>query len=288
MDWFIVDGNRQKMDGGAMFGNAPKALWSRWFDCDESNRVDLACHCLVIKTDELTILMDTGVGAFMDPKYASRYGVEQADNVLISNLASKGVAEGDVDYVILSHLHFDHVGGLLPDWPGIEDEDWSPLFPNAKYVLGERQFERALAPHPRDRASYTPGVPAKLKETGRLTLLREDDPHIPELDGVVSFEFSDGHTPGLLHGIVNTGDEILFFASDMISGPAWVHCPIVTGYDRYPELLIDEKRQVLERAVAGNWILVYDHDPAVSASRIIFDDDKGKFTVGEIVEKKEW
>ena len=142
MEWFIVDGNRQKMDGGAMFGNAPKALWSRWFDCDESNRVDLACHCLVIKTDELTILMDTGVGAFMDPKYASRYGVEQADNVLISNLASKGVAEGDVDYVILSHLHFDHVGGLLPDWLGsVLPCQWG----------GSRRLALSLKPNPLPR-----------------------------------------------------------------------------------------------------------------------------------------
>ncbi|MDP6524299.1 MAG: MBL fold metallo-hydrolase [Kiritimatiellia bacterium] len=287
MDWSIVEGNRQKMDGGAMFGNAPKALWSRWHDCDSENRIDLLCHCLVVRTEGFTAIMDTGVGAFMDPKYASRFGVEQSENVLLSNLAAKGIAESDVDYVILSHLHFDHVGGILPDWPGIESEDWSPLFPNAKYVLAERQWERAQDPHPRDRASYTPGVPEKLMETGRLVLLRDDDPLIPELDGIISFEFSDGHTPGLLHAIVQADGETLFFASDMISGPAWVHCPIVTGYDRNPELMIDEKRQVLERAVAGNWIVIYDHDPVVAASRIVFDESKGKFSAGEIVKGTE-
>jgi glyoxylase-like metal-dependent hydrolase (beta-lactamase superfamily II) len=283
MEWFIVEGNRQKMDGGAMFGNAPKALWSKWYDCDADNRIDLACHCLVVKTDTLAVVIDTGIGAFMEPKYAQRYGVEQAENVLFANLAAKGIAATDLDYVILSHLHFDHVGGVLPDWPGIESPDWCPSFPNAKYVVGARQWQRAQAPHPRERASYTPGVPARLQETGRLILLEDDQPRIPELDGIMSFQFSDGHTPGLLHPLVHVDDETLFFASDMIAGTAWVHLPIVTGYDRYPELLIDEKRQVLEQAVAGNWILVYDHDPLVAASRVTFDESKGRYAAGNAV-----
>ena len=109
-------GNSQKLDGGAMFGNAPKALWTRWVPCDELNRIPLACRCLLVEEGERRILMETGIGSFFDPKMKDRFGVVESTHVLLDSLKSRGLSHEDIDVVVLSHMHFDHSGGLLSAW----------------------------------------------------------------------------------------------------------------------------------------------------------------------------
>ncbi|KPJ62011.1 MAG: metallo-beta-lactamase, partial [Deltaproteobacteria bacterium DG_8] len=178
MECFSIEGNRQWLDGGAMFGNAPKSLWTRWVQCDAQNRISLACRSLVVKSENLTLLFEAGIGFYMEPNLYSRYGVEGTSELLLKNLAQKGIAEEDVNYVILSHLHFDHAGGLLPEWPEINKADWVPHFPNATYLVGKTQYERSLSPHLRDAASYIPGLAEKLRESGRLVLLDACEPEM--------------------------------------------------------------------------------------------------------------
>ena len=177
-----------------------------------------------------------------------------------------------MDYVILSHLHFDHVGGIVPAWPGIENPDWLPHFPNAKYVISKTQFERATSPHPRDRASYIVGLNTKLQESKRLILVENNQTEIGGLKGIISFVFTDGHTPGLMHSIIHGENEKIFFAADLIPGTQWIHLPIVMGYDRFPEQTINEKKIVLEQAVAENWLMFYTHDDQFAASRIALNE----------------
>jgi glyoxylase-like metal-dependent hydrolase (beta-lactamase superfamily II) len=280
MECFSIEGNRQWLDGGAMFGNAPKSLWSRWITCDEYNRIPLACRCLVVKAENLVLLFEAGIGFYMEPKHSSRYGVEGKGALLIENLEKEGIHEKDVDYVILSHLHFDHAGGVVPEWPAIEKEEWASLFPNARYLVGKTQYERSLTPHSRDLASYVPGLPEKLKESGRLVLVDSQEPEIEDLKGLVSFFYSDGHTPGLLNSIIHGKTETLFFCSDLIPGTFWVNLPIVMGYDRFPEQTVNEKKIVMEKAAAERWLLFYTHDPNVAASRVTLNG-KGKYEASE-------
>src|SRR3989338_1116502 len=128
-----VEGNRQRLDGGAMFGNAPKALWQRWLVPDADNRIELACRCLLIETHGYKILCETGIGAFFPPKLAERYGIQTPTrHLLLENLEQLGVAEMDIDMVILSHLHFDHAGGLLSPHGEVPVR---LLFPKATYVV---------------------------------------------------------------------------------------------------------------------------------------------------------
>ena len=114
--WSIL-GNSQKLDGGAMFGNAPKAMWERWASVDGGNRIDLACRALLASPlAGKTVLFETGIGAFFEPALRERYGVQEAHHVLLESLRAAGFEHEDIDVVVLSHLHFDHAGGLLAAW----------------------------------------------------------------------------------------------------------------------------------------------------------------------------
>ena len=139
MECFSIEGNRQWLDGGAMFGNAPKALWMRWIESDRENRIPLACRSLLIIHAVYHHHSEAGIGCYMEQKLSSRYGVEGDNELLVKNLQTANLREEDVDYLILSHLHFDHAGGMVPAWPAIERADWIPHFSNATYLVGKTQ-----------------------------------------------------------------------------------------------------------------------------------------------------
>ena len=268
-------GNSQRLDGGAMFGNAPRALWQRWAKPDEQNRIDLACRALLVEEDGgRRILFEAGIGAFFSPQLRERYGVVEDRHVLVENLASTGLADADVDVVVLSHLHFDHAGGVLAAFA--EGAAPSLLFPKATFVVGREAFERAKHPHPRDRASFIAELPALLEQSGRLALV--DGETSPVLGDGYRFRFSHGHTPGLMLTEIAGEHAPVLFASDAVPGRAWVHAPITMGYDRFPELLIDEKTTLLSDLAARQGSLYFTHDPEVALARVT-RNDAGRFGV---------
>ena len=263
-----------------MFGNAPRALWEKWAAPDELNRIELACRALLASPLEgKTVLFETGIGAFFDPRMRERYGVQESQHVLIDSLREAGFEHEDIDVVVLSHLHFDHAGGLLAAWS--EGREPELLFPNATYVVGAQHWQRAMQPHPRDRASFIPELPGLLQASGRLEVV--DGEYSKVLGRSVRFSYSDGHTPGLMlaeivgHAHAGAGAHGgVVFCADLIPGRSWVHVPITMGYDRNAELLIDEKRQFLEDKLARNVHLFFTHDPQVALAQL-GRDDKGRF-----------
>ena len=269
-----LEGNHQRLDGGAMFGNVPKALWTRWATPDAHNRIPLACRCLLVQEPRRNILLETGVGAFFEPKLAVRYGVEEAEHVLLRSLAAHGLTHEDIHVVVLSHLHFDHAGGLLA-----AHEAGAPLrllFPNATFVVGEDAWQRALSPHPRDRASFIPELTALLQSTGRLE--RVSGSRSTTLGDGWRLHTSHGHTPGLLLAELDMPDGPILFAGDLIPGEPWVHAPITMGYDRYPEFLIDEKIALLTELTGRGGRLFFTHDPHTALGTVVVDD-RGRFSL---------
>lgn len=269
MELISILGNSQRLDGGAMFGNAPKAVWSRWIEPDEMNRIPLACRCLLVKgLDGRNVLFETGIGAFFEPALRERYGVVEDHHVLLDSLAEAGLSHEDIDVVVLSHLHFDHAGGLLAAWE--KDQPPRLLFPHAHFVVGAGHWRRALQPHPRDRASFIPALQSLLEASGRLELV--DGEYSATLGQAVRFSFSDGHTPGLM--LAEVGG--VAFCADLIPGRCWVHLPITMGYDRWPEKLIDEKQAFLADKLARDVRLFFTHDPGCAVARVT-RDDRGRF-----------
>lgn len=270
-----LKGNSMKLDGGAMFGNAPKALWSRWIQPDDRNMIDIESRALLIETTDHNILFETGMGAYLSPDMKKRFQIVEDHHVLLQSLEEKGLTHEDISHVILSHLHFDHAGGLLKEW-NQGQESYELLFPNADFIAGKTNFERSRTPHMRDKASFIPGLDDLLEESGRLRLVTEND--TLALDGLdIEFIESQGHTPGMIMSYIQTPGLNLLFAGDIAPGHAWINLPITMGYDRFPEGLIDEKRQIFHRAAEDDAWIFYTHDNAYAASKLLFDETSGRF-----------
>lgn len=265
-------GNGQRLDGGSMYGNCPRPVWERWSPPDAEGRIELACRCLLIEDQDSRgrprrVLLETGIGAAFEPRLAQRYGVTESRHVLLDSLAAHGAGPDDIDVVVLSHLHFDHAGGLLSAWR--QGADAELIFGRATFVVGARAWERAQQPHARDKASFLPALNALLAASGRLEVVSGE--HSDTLGHGYRFHFSDGHTPGLLMTEIASEHGPLVFVGDLIPGLPWMHLPITMGYDRYPELLIDEKRALLTDLLSRGGAVCFTHDPACALARVVAD-----------------
>jgi glyoxylase-like metal-dependent hydrolase (beta-lactamase superfamily II) len=262
----IVDGGRFRLDGGAMFGVVPKALWERKFPADEKNRVLLASNCLLVRGQGFTALVESGLGDEWDAKARDMYAIEDA-TTLTGELAKKGVRPEDVDALVLSHLHFDHAGGATRR----EGARPAPVFPNATLYVQAEELAHARAPNERDRASYMPEHWEAYAEAGRLEAVDGEREIRPGLTVVPL----PGHNTGMQAIRIDSGGRTAFYFADAL--PTSAHVPIawIMAYDLYPVELIQNKKRLLDQAVREEWLCVFEHDPDVPWGTIV-DEANGK------------
>ena len=250
-------------DGGAYFGVVPKTLWSRKLAPDDLNRVPLAFNCYLIRTDEHTILIETGGGDKMDARARERMKLPPGPEPL-------SVDPDSVDIVINSHLHWDHCGGntiLTPGGP-------VPAFPRARYYAPRGEWEHAHERSVRDAVSYIDANYDPLLESGRMVLV--DDGH--EVIPGVNMHRAPGHNRDMMVITAESCGETFCFLSDLVPSTAHLQPTWVMAFDLYPLETIESRRLWLSRAVKGDWLCGFGHDPDVAFSRIDADP-KAKFAV---------
>lgn len=248
------------LDGGAMFGVVPKALWEKKIPADANNLIPMKARSLLIRGNGRNILVDTGPGNKLSPKMKKIYGIKDHSVNAEASLSKHGLTVSDITDVIITHLHFDHAGGSTT----IIHQKPAPAFPEATYYIQKTQFETAISPGPGESSSFTGDDFAPLEKAGVLKLL--DGPC--ELFTGIEILVTDGHTKGQQHPLIKGKDASLFFCADLI--PTSAHIPLSwrAAYDNYPLAIIKEKEESLLRALIENWILLFEHDPVTAAAYV--------------------
>jgi glyoxylase-like metal-dependent hydrolase (beta-lactamase superfamily II) len=274
----LIEGGTQQLDGGAMFGVVPKPLWQKRIAPDERNRIPLALRCLVVEHPEGLILVDTGVGNKEDEKFHDIYGIENAGiegaTQLEDALAQSGHRPEDVRWVVNTHLHFDHGGGntraraagTSAGAAGAAGAVVEPelAFPEATYVVQRGELEFARWDNERIRASYFQANFEPVAEAGRWELVEGETELVPGIRLVPT----PGHTPHHQSVLVVDGGETACFLGDVVPTSAHVPLPWIMGYDVEPLVTLESKRALLGEAVAGGWLVLFEHDPVVLAGRV--------------------
>ena len=245
------------LDGGSMFGTVPRTLWEKRLPPDDANRIPLSMRPLIVRDGRTTMIIDAGCGDKFDPKSAQIYKLDRRYH-LDHALAEAGLAAEDIDLVLASHLHFDHVGGFTAIG---KNGAIVPRFPRAKYFAHRAEWEDATHPHERNRASYLQENFVPLKDAGVLTLVDDGTEIIPG----VRYRRSGGHTAHHQVVTIESGGKTAVFTADMY--PTSVHAPDpwLMGYDLYPMETLNFKRAFAREAIEREYLLFFEHDPSMAA-----------------------
>jgi glyoxylase-like metal-dependent hydrolase (beta-lactamase superfamily II) len=267
---WTLEGGRQQLDGGAMFGVVPKPLWERRIPADERNRIPLALRCLLVEHPDGLVLVDTGLGNKENDKFRDIYGVENAGTAgptaLEDALHEAGHAPADVRWVINTHLHFDHAGGNTVRRP---DGEVALAFPNAVYVVQKGELDFAAHRNERTAASYLAPNFAPVGSRWRLV-----SGEVTILPGIRLLP-TPGHVPFHQSVLLSDGPEVACFLGDLVPTAAHLPAPWIMGYDLEPLVTLQTKKRVLGRAAAERWQLVFEHDPAIARGRLAVDVKRG-------------
>jgi methylmalonyl-CoA epimerase len=245
------------LDGGAMFGVVPRTLWEKRLPPDDANRIPCGMRPLIVRTGKTTLLIDAGCGDKMDPKLAQIYKLDRRYH-LDHSLAEAGISAEEIDVVVASHLHFDHVGGFTAIG---KDGTLVPRFPKARYVAHRAEWEDATHPHERNKASYLQENFVPLKDAGVLTLVDDAAEIVPG----VRYRRSGGHTAHHQVVTIESGGRTAVFTADMYPTSIHIPDPWIMGYDLYPVDTLTFKRAFALEAIEREYLLFFEHDPSMAA-----------------------
>lgn len=255
MKLYTIDTGLFKLDGGAMFGVVPQKIWQRTNPPDENNLCPWACRLLLVQDDDRLILIDTGIGNKQDENFFKHY-YRHGEASLDSSLAKHGFSTDDITDVLLTHLHFDHVGDAIRRI----DDQLLPTFKNAIYWSNQTHWDWALNPNPREKASFLKENILPIQESGQLQFVEEKE-HIAPLTKNISIRFVNGHTKAMMLPQINYNGRTLLYMADLLPSVGHIPLPYVMAYDVQPLATMDERARFWQEAVDGDYTLFLEHDP---------------------------
>jgi glyoxylase-like metal-dependent hydrolase (beta-lactamase superfamily II) len=274
MKLHTLETGKFKLDGGAMFGVVPKRMWQNLNPADENNMCTWQMRCLLVEDGDRKILIDTGIGNKQDEKFRSHF-LPFDENPFDSMLSQVGLKCEDITDVLLTHLHFDHVGGALY----IDNKGQSqPTFPNAVYWTNEKHYNWAYDPNPREAASFLKENFVPLKDMSLLKWI--DIESGIRFSESITLDFVYGHTEAMMIPTIHlpNGNEIIYCA-DLCPSHSHVPLPYVMAYDVQPLKSMDEKQWLHDRALRDNVYLYFEHDKDIACGKLI-RNDRGKVVFG--------
>ena len=264
LEFHVISDGHLRLDGGAMFGVIPRTMWERKMPPDARHRITLSMNCLLVRAGGKLIVVETGAGDKLDPKLREIYGVDGPH--LTDGLQNYGVRPEDVDIVINTHLHFDHCGGNTRR----ESDKLVPAFPIAQYIVQKGEFDHAMRPNERDRASYFSENFASLHAVGRFSLVEGDAVVAPGVELIRV----PGHTADMQCVKLTGGGKTAFLFADLV--PTTAHLPLawIMGYDLYPMTTLENKKRWIPQVLREGWLALFAHDPRVPAAYLRDRDGK--------------
>ncbi len=257
-----------RLDGGSMFGVVPKVLWEKTNPADELNRILMSVTPLLIIDGERKILVDTGIGDKGSAKFFEMFDIDRKTN-LIKSLVTYGVAPEDIDTVICTHLHWDHVGGnTKKDSSGII----VPTFPNARYIVDKGELSDATNMNERTHGSYHSDDFLPIQDAGLMDIIKCDN-DFDVCDGI-RLEKIPGHNRHFMAVIISSEGETAMYLGDLIPTPSHLLYPYMMGFDLFPMELLEQKKRVLKKAAQEDWLLIFEHDPVITMGYIKMENER--------------
>lgn len=271
----ILETGKFKLDGGAMFGVVPKKLWHKLNPPDDNNMCTWSMRCLFIESGDRKIVVDTGIGNKQSDKFRSHFE-PHGEDTLVKSLNAIGYQPEDITDVLITHLHFDHVGGAT--YINAQGNN-VPLFPNATYWSNEVHYQWAAEANAREKASFLKENFVPLKQSGQLKFVDVQKEDIEWLEGI-KLRFVYGHTEAMMLPIIDYKGTKLVYCADLVPSSFHISMPYVMAYDVRPLKTIDEKGRLLEEAIANDWLLFFEHDP-ITACVNLKRNERGRIAGNE-------
>ncbi len=265
----LVQAGTFKSDAGTLLGPVPWVLWRPWAEdeLDENRRLTQALNCLLVETPAGRVLIETGIGERMDAKNTAMRGY--TGTPVVPALRQAGFDPGTVDIVAMSHLHYDHAGGLLL-------ADGSKAFPRATIVAQRAEWEIALSGNGRVVASYDQPELRLVADWGAEGWAEGDRELMPGVSVVRTGGHSAGHQAVVVRGTGPGAGSVAFFG-DLCMRPWSANPRWVTAFDDFPLDSVEVKGELFRRAVEDDWTVVLSHEARMPVGKLVPDRDRYRF-----------